>query len=324
MTLIKGEELGKTLKSGYTFLPPAIFASFLLAFYLNFKILPGPEFIFLCLFVYASYTKSDNRFVKTFTPFVISFLSYEALNRLIDSVPRCIHVQEPITADLLVFNAVPTLVLQQSIRMPILDYIGAAFYSLHFIAPTFFAFLLWKYKPEHYQKYALAFMTCTYSALITFLVFPVAPPWYGVGATRILFQVDGSLGIPMYRAIYDYIGVNPFAAFPSLHSAIPWIIALSALKAWRKRALPILIFPLMVWFSAIYLGEHYVIDVVGGILYATLAFIVAYNKERIVKARFTFGGYVADSILDSLEKVRLPVYRRSEQLYAFMVRRTLW
>lgn len=315
--------MGKEFKSGYTFIPPAIFTSFLLAFYLTYKIFPGPEFIFLCLFVYASYTKSDNRFLRTFTPFILSFLSYEALNRLIDSVPRYIHVQEPIAADLQMFNAVPTILLQQYYRMPILDYIGAFFYSLHFIVPTIFAFILWKYKPEKYQKYALAFTICTYSALITFLVYPVAPPWYGIGATRILFQVDGDLGIPMYRAIYDNIGVNPFAAFPSLHSAFPWLIALFTFKTWKRKALPVLIFPSMVWFSAIYLGEHYVIDIIGGIAYATLAFIVACNKEKIVKGKIAFGGNAMDSMMDSLGKVRLPVLPKNEQIYMLMVQRIL-
>ncbi|MEM3566131.1 MAG: phosphatase PAP2 family protein [Candidatus Bathyarchaeia archaeon] len=262
--------------------------------------------------------------MRTFAPFIISFLSYETLNRLIDGVPRYIHVQEPIAIDMRMFNSVPTLVLQQSIRMPILDYIGAVVYSLHFIVPTTFAFILLKYQPKHYQKYALAFMICTYSALITFIIYPVAPPWYGVGATRILFQVDQNLGVPVYRVIYDYVGVNLFAAFPSLHSAIPWLIALSALKAWKKKALPVLIFPVMVWFSAVYLGEHYVIDVLGGVIYATLAFIVAYNKGRIFKVGFSFGGNVADSILDSLGKVKLPLCRRSEQMYVAMFRRALW
>ena len=314
----------KEFKSGYTFIPPAIFTSFLFAFYLVYKIFPGPEFIFLCLFVYASYTKSNNRFLRTFTPFILSFLSYEALNRLIDSVPRYIHVQEPIAADLQIFNAVPTIVLQQCYRMPILDYMGAFFYSLHFIAPTIFAFILWKYKPENYQKYALAFTTCTYTALITFLIYPVAPPWYGIGATRILFQVDGKLGVPMYRALYDYIGVNPFAAFPSLHSAFPWLIALFAFKTWKKKALPVLIFPSMVWFSAIYLGEHYVIDVIGGIAYATLAYIIACNKERIFRGKITLGGNAIDSMMDSLGNVRLPVLQKNVQIYMPPIQRILY
>lgn len=305
------------------FIPHAVFMSFLLAFYLAYKIFPGPEFIFLCLFLYTSYTKSDNRFLRTFTPFVLSFLSYEALNRLIDGVPRYIHVQEPMVADLKIFNVIPTIALQQYYRIPILDYIGAFFYSLHFIAPTIFAFILWKYKPENYQKYALAFTTCTYGALLTFLIYPVAPPWYGIGATRILFQVDDNLGIPMYHVLYDYFGVNTFAAFPSLHSAFPWLIALFAFKTWKKKALPVLIFPSMVWFSAIYLGEHYVIDVIGGIAYATIAYIIACNKERISKGKIAFGGNAVDSLLDGLGKIRLPVVQENVQVYMFTVQRNL-
>jgi membrane-associated phospholipid phosphatase len=35
----------------------------------------------------------------------------------------------------------------------------------------------------------------------------------------------------------------------------------------------VLIFPIGVWFSAVYLGEHYVVDVLGGIAYAVVAFV---------------------------------------------------
>lgn len=180
-------------------------------------------------------------------------------------------------AELQVFGIVPTLLLQQVYRTPILDYLGALFYSLHFIAPTIFAFVLWKYKPKDYAKYTLAFTICTYSALITFLIYPVAPPWFGVKAARILFQVDHNLGIPIYKTIFDYIQPNLFAAFPSLHAAYPWLISLCAFKIWKKKALPVFLFPILVWFSAVYLGEHYVIDIIGGVAYATSAFILAYK-----------------------------------------------
>jgi membrane-associated phospholipid phosphatase len=43
--------------------------------------------------------------------------------------------------------------------------------------------------------------------------------------------------------------------------------------------LPILVFPFGVWFSAVYLGEHYVVDILGGIVYATIAFFFA---EKII------------------------------------------
>lgn len=320
--LLQGEELKRAIGANYTFVPSAIFTTVLLGFYLVNRIFPGPEVLFLCLFVYASYVEGGNRFVKTFSPFIVSFLSYEALNRLIDTVPRSIHVQEPVAMDLWMFKAVPTIVLQQ-FRMPLLDCVGAIFYSMHFIAPTIFAFLLWRFRPEHYQRYTFAFAVCTYTALLTFLVYPVAPPWYGVKATRVLFQIDRSIGVPMFKTVYDYIGVNPFAAFPSLHSAFPWLIAISALKTWKKKALPVLVLPIMIWFSAVYLGEHYVIDVIGGIAYATFAFIIAYNKEKIFNSKLILGGYMTDSVLNDLEKAKLPLYGGNEQICMFPFRRTL-
>lgn len=255
-------------------------------FCLVYKILPGPEFIALCFFIYAAYNKTTRRFIGDWGPFVFIFLSFEAMYGIVGGLPKLVHVQEPIMADLRLFGSIPTLVLQQLVRSPFLDYLGAFFYSLHFVAPTVFAFVLWKYSPKNFRKYTLALAIGTYSALVTFLVYPVAPPWYGVNqvygagtVTRILFQVDSNVGIPFFRTIFDYISADPFAAFPSLHAMYPWLISLFALKIKKTRALPILVFPAGVWFSAVYLGEHYVIDIIGGIIYATCAFLLV---EKLV------------------------------------------
>jgi membrane-associated phospholipid phosphatase len=265
---------------------PGVYVAILCVFCLVYKILPGPEFIALCFFIYAAYNKKTRRFIGDWGPFVFVFLSFEAMYGIVGGLPKLVHVDEPMIADLRLFGSIPTLVLQQFYRSPFLDYLGAFFYSLHFVAPTVFAFILWKYTPKNFRKYTLALAIGTYSALVTFLVYPVAPPWYGVNAvygpgtvTRILFQVDSNIGIPFFRTIFDYISSDPFAAFPSLHAMFPWLISLFALKIKKTRALPILVFPAGVWFSAVYLGEHYVVDIIGGIIYATCAFLLV---EKLV------------------------------------------
>lgn len=258
---------------------PGVYAAVLGFFCVVYGVLPGPEFIVLVFFIYAAYNKRTRRFVGDWAPFLLTFLSFEAMFGVVGSIPKFVHVDQVANLELQIFGSIPTLDLQQFLRMPILDYLGAFFYSLHFIAPTFFAFVLWKYAPDNYKKYTLALAIGTYSALVTFLAYPVAPPWYSVGATRILFQVDNSLGVPLYRTLMDFISSNPFAAFPSLHAMYPWLISLYALKIKKTKALPILVLPLGVWFSAIYLGEHYVIDIAGGIVYATCAF---FSVEKLV------------------------------------------
>jgi membrane-associated phospholipid phosphatase len=258
---------------------PAIYAAALVVFCLVYNVFPGPEFLVLCFLIYAVYNKRSQRFVKDWAPFVLLFLSYEAMFGMVGNLSRIVHVVEPITVDMRIFGAIPALVLQQYLRTRFLDYLCAFFYSLHFIAPTVFAFVLWKFSRKNYWKYTFALAVCTYGALVTFLVYPIAPPWYGVKATRVLLAVDHDVGVPMYRTIFDFIQSNPFAAFPSLHSTYPWLIALFALKIKGRKALPILVLPFGIWFSAVYLGEHYVIDVIGGIAYATFAFVFV---EKIV------------------------------------------
>ena len=258
---------------------PAAFSLTFLSFCLVYGVIPGPETLVLCFFTYAAYNKRSRRFVKDWFPFLALFLSYEAMSTMVPTLSKVVHVAEPVTMELRLFGSIPTLVLQQLLRTPFLDYLGAIFYSLHFFAPTVFAFLLWKYAPENYRKYVLALGIGTYSALITFLAYPVAPPWYGVQATRILTQLDQNLGVPFYRGIFDFVESNPFAAFPSLHAMYPTLILLYALKIKKAKALPVLLFPIGVWLSTIYLGEHYVIDVIGGIAYAICAFLLA---EKII------------------------------------------
>ena len=95
----------------------------------------------------------------------------------------------------------------------------------------------------------------TYSALITFLFYPVAPPWIqfssvmnhsyvGPQVLRVLTgSVDPSLGFPVYKTLFDFLSPNNYAAFPSMHSAIPWLVFLFAFKIWKWKSLPVLCDP---------------------------------------------------------------------------------
>jgi membrane-associated phospholipid phosphatase len=284
----------------FALLFPAIYAVALTVFCLVYEIIPGPEFLVLIFLIYAAYNKRTWAFLKDWLPFITVFLSYETMYGVVGVVAKNHLHLGPYGADMAIFGQLPSLVLQETIRFSVLDYMGAVFYSLHFFAPTIFAFILWKASPKNYWKYTVAFGVCTYAALITFLVYPVPPPWYQLNALynpsytgptviRILTDsVDTSLGVPVYHTIFDFLSPNLFAAFPSMHSALPWLIFLFAFKIWKKKALPVLIFPVGVWFSAVYLGEHYVVDVLGGIAYATLAFVAVEKLLPYLSCHISF------------------------------------
>lgn len=259
---------------------PIVYSVALCIFCIVYRVYPAPDFLVLCLFVYAAYIKRVQRFIKDWVPFIALFLAYDAMRGIANNITGIVNVTELISAELHVFGMIPTLVLQQFYRNPVLDWTGGFFYALHFIVPMMFGFILWNRSPENYRKYVFALLLCSYSALITFLVYPSAPPWFGVDAERILFHLDGVVGVPFYATIYAFFGPNPFAALPSLHAAYPWLISLFAIKIKRIKALPVLIFSFGVWFSAVYMGEHYVIDLVAGVAYATVAFFLV---EKLTK-----------------------------------------
>jgi membrane-associated phospholipid phosphatase len=274
----------------FAILFPAIYLVAVSIFCLEYKITPGPEFIGLGILIYTGYNYRTWRILKDWLPFVTVFISYEIMNSFVGIISQYnLHVG-PHNFDLQMFGQIPSLFLQQVLRMPILDYMGAFFYSIFFFVPTIFAFILWRESPQNYWKYTVAFGVCTYGALITFLFYPVAPPWIAVShVTRILTgSVDVSLGVPVYKTLFDFLGPNLYAAFPSMHSALPWLVFLFAFKIWKWKTLPVLPLPVGTWFSAIYLGEHYVVDVFGGIVYATVAFLAVEKVLPMLSGKIGF------------------------------------
>ncbi|MCW4006253.1 MAG: phosphatase PAP2 family protein [Candidatus Bathyarchaeota archaeon] len=259
----------------FALLFPVLYSVALAIFCFAYKIMPGPEFLILGFLVYAAYNKKTWGFLKDWLPFITIFVSYEILYSVVGMTVANRLNSGPLNLEMQLFGQIPSLLLQQTIRMPILDYTGAFFYSAYFFLPTIFAFVLWKKSPKNYWKYMIAFGVCTFSALITFLFYPVAPPWIAIpNVTPILTtSVDASLGLPVYKWIFNFLNPDLYAAFPSMHSALPWLVFLFAFKTWKWKALPMIVFPVGTWFSAVYLGEHYFVDVLGGIAYATVAFI---------------------------------------------------
>jgi len=269
-------------------------------FCIEYKIIPGPEFLVLGILFYASYNKRTWSALKDWLPFVTVFISYEIMYSVVGTISANNLHSGPQLFDLRLFGQTPSLILQQTFRFPVLDYAGAVFYGIYFFVPTVFAFVLWKKSPKNYWKYTVAFGVLTYSALVTFLFYPVAPPWWQYNATfyhaytgppviRILTSsVDVQLGLPVYRTLFDFLSANQFAAFPSMHSAMPWIVYLYAYKLWKWKSLPIAIIPVGTWFSAVYLGEHYFVDVVAGIVYATVAFIAVEKLLPLLSSRIDF------------------------------------
>jgi len=132
-------------------------------------------------------------------------------------------------------------------------------------------------------------------ALITFMVYPAAPPWYyhhyGCAvdlATHAsegpnLARVDGWLGIPFFAGMYGRSS-DVFGAVPSLHVAYPLLLLIDGFRRHRWLGRVLLVwFYLSMCFAAVYLDHHWVFDIVVGSLYAV---VISAIVRRVFNARF--------------------------------------
>lgn len=244
-----------------------------------------------------------------FVPTVL-LLSYEYLRGIVPILTLKAHVMPMIYFDKFIFGGLPTITLQHMLfsdgTVHWYDYIASIIYMAHFILPMITGFIFWLYKKQKFQEYYYALILLSYMAFITYIIFPAVPPWMASDAGFIpkLFAINSkvfdtlgtSIDLP---TVYKFFGANLVAAVPSLHAAYPWLTFLFITRYFKHAGLFVLPYVLAVWFAIVYLGEHYVFDIVIGVLYATVAYGVIVkrrmlvNKAKIVlllfKQKFTLG-----------------------------------
>lgn len=257
----------------------------------NISITPDRFIIFL--FFGAVIIGRATTFIKDWAPFLGLLFGYELLRGFADDQGLKVQVESLVNIERALFGFIPTERLQdllyQAGRVSWYDWLALISYFLHFPLPLMLAFFLWLKDKAQFNKFIIALLVVSFSGFITFLLIPAAPPWYA--AEKGLIEVEKIINIIISQVgwswnlsyFYEQLNPNPVAAMPSLHAAWPYLSFLALWRYSKKIALFFLPYPFIVWFSIVYLGEHYVIDVIAGVVYAQVSFWVVYNFSNIKK-----------------------------------------
>jgi membrane-associated phospholipid phosphatase len=211
-----------------------------------------------------------------------------------------VHIADVIAIERWLFGGtLPTAWLQEWLApasgVGVAAVVATVLYMMHFVIPVATGFVLWIRDRASYHDYLVAFILLSFAGFITFLFVPVAPPWWaaergfldGANGEPILRYLKPDafallaerLGFPNGTEITSYVfyGVNPngVAAFPSLHAGYPFLSFLVLRRQFGRIAWLAMIYCAGVWWAIVFLGDHYVVDVIAGILYAWAAYLVA-------------------------------------------------
>ena len=232
-------------------------------------------------------------FLRDWIPFIALFFAYELMRGYADKFGQAIHVTDVISMERIIgLGGLPTTWLQGLLHVgpatspDNLATLSVVFYFLHFPLPLAIGFLLWIHQRRIYYDYVAALIVLSMAAFVTFLFLPVAPPWWAAQhgyVTGVLHLRDvGFQGLSQTFGFGNYfysysvysISSNDVAAFPSLHAAYPFLAFLFARRAFGRTGWLMLAYTACVWFSIVYLGEHWVVDIIGGVVYATAAYLL--------------------------------------------------
>jgi PAP2 superfamily len=179
----------------------------------------------------------------------------------------------------------PTVTLQHALYTPgeahPWDYAVFVVYMTHFVVPFVIAGILWKYAYDRFRRYAVLLLGLTFAALATYVLYPAVPPWlasqngYLPPTAKIIDEVWTHIRLSNGSNVFSATGhfADPVAAMPSLHAAYPVLIMLFFWKSAGRYRWLLPLYPLAMAFTLVYTGEHFVIDILFGWLYAVTIFI---------------------------------------------------
>ncbi len=230
-------------------------------------------------------------FTLTWLPLAVFLDGFARLRGVADETPIPTHLTAVIAIERWLFGGVPTVWLQDRLTDPQrfrwYDYAATFVHWSHFVAPVLILSLLWLRYPALFRRYAIAFVALTLIVLDIYFLFPAAPPWlaaqdgYLPHVARPMVGVAIEINPSLFGTVYATIGAtNDVAAMPSLHASYPCLACAMLWSVSRKGGLIALAYFAVMGLALVYLGEHYVVDIVAGAFCVLLARRIAHAIDR--------------------------------------------
>jgi membrane-associated phospholipid phosphatase len=195
-----------------------------------------------------------------------------------------VHVSYPIRADrILGLGELPSLRLQRSLarvgpagpQWRKLDRVLVWAHWSWFMVPHGTVLFLRLRHPERFARAAVMTYAVFNLGAIVYWVAPTAPPWWAGGAQEM--TGEGASGVRRmmveygehfwqdgWASLYSVFGGNPLAAMPSLHFATSVMAATLLAEAGPLPGAVGWAYTCTLGFALVYLGEHYVVDLLAG------------------------------------------------------------
>jgi membrane-associated phospholipid phosphatase len=219
--------------------------------------------------------------VKVWLFYVAGFMAFLHLRTLADETGIPHQVSYPIVMDQFLFlGHVPTAWLQDRFyelgRTGPLEIALMVVYASFFFSPHLVSIAIWSLRPALFPLVPLALMATFLTGVVIYFLVPTVPPWLayskgeGPEMIRLVPLVTAEVSPDSYDRVANHVGGNDVGAMPSLHMAITVVVALTAARFGPIAGAAGWLYVALMGLALVYFGEHYVIDLIAGIVLALL------------------------------------------------------
>ena len=207
---------------------------------------------------------------------------------------RRLRIDYPIRLDrALGLGECPSTRLQRALgregRLSALDYGLSAIHWSWFAVPHGTIVYVLLRHGEHFPRSAVLMSACFDLGCVVYWVVPTAPPWWAAQngnmppVRRIMEEAGERSWGRLWHPLYHSLEGNPFAAMPSLHFGTSVMAARVLSQVGRRQRALGWAYALTLGFALVYLGEHYVVDLIAGLALAEGIWRVAPALEPSVR-----------------------------------------
>jgi membrane-associated phospholipid phosphatase len=202
---------------------------------------------------------------------------YEMPNDDPEALQRRVRIDYPVRVDrALGLGTLPGLRLQRALASP--EHIGRLdatlvwTHWLWFLVPHGTVAYFLAFRRDEFPRAAALLYAVFDLGVVCYWVVPTAPPWYAAknarsapDLRRMMVEHGEKFWKTRWGPLYGFLGGNPLAAMPSLHFATSVMAAHVLADAGPVHGALGWSYALTLGFALVYLGEHYVVDLIAGL-----------------------------------------------------------
>ena len=204
---------------------------------------------------------------------------YEMPNDDPEGLLARVRVNYPIAVDRVIgAGELPNVRLQRSLGragkvLPHDTFLAWVHWSWFFFPHGTIAYILLR-RRGHFERSAVLMAATFDLGCIVYWVLPTAPPWWARRQSqngrvrRIMVEAGENFWGRLWEPLYDSLGGNPFAAMPSLHFGTSVTAAHLLSRIGPRAGVFGWTYAATLGFALVYLGEHYVVDLIAGLALA--------------------------------------------------------